>query len=188
MDAGGQPDRYTVTKYFAMVEEGLIAPDDRVELLEGIIVAMPPHTPLHAFGVRRVQRALAAALGPDVLISVQLPVVASETSVPEPDVTVLSGREEQYMFSHPTKALLVVEVAQSSLPQDRLTKSRIYARARIAEYWIVNLRDHAVEWFCTPDADARVYRENGVAKQDDRLPLVSFPHAVVTAADLLPPP
>lgn len=187
MESGTEADRCTASRYFALVEEGLLSPDDRVELLDGIIVAMPPHAPLHAFGVRRVQRVLEAALGAGALVSIQLPLIAGDMSVPEPDVAVLRGREEDYLHCHPTDALLVVEVADSSLPQDRLTKTRIYARARIAEYWIVNLRDRVVEWFCDPDVDARVYRGVGVADGSIKLPLVSFPNAVVTADDLLPP-
>jgi Uma2 family endonuclease len=187
MDARADSHRCTTARYLSLTREGLLSPDDRVELLDGIIVAMPPHAPLHAYGVRRVQRALAAALGRDILVSVQLPIVAGPMSVPEPDLAVLPGREEDYMHSHPTKALLVVEVAESSLPQDRLTKTRIYSHAGIPEYWIVNLRDHVVEWFCDPDVETRVYRTKGIAKDDARLPLVPFPAIVVTASMLLPP-
>src|SRR4051794_32549423 len=123
--------RYTARSYFALVEEGLIAPDERIELLDGIIVSMPPQLPLHATGVRRVDAALRTALGSDVLVSSQLPLVAGPNSVPEPDVAVLRGRIEDYETQHPTTALLVVEVSDSSLTQDRLTKSRIYARAGV---------------------------------------------------------
>lgn len=188
MESGTSSDgRLTARGYFALVEQGLLDPDDRVELLDGIVVAQPPQTPLHASGIRWVDRALRRALGPEVLLSCQLPLVAGRSSVPEPDMLVLSGRAEDYRTSHPTRALLAVEVADSSLPQDRLTKSRIYAQAAVPDYWIVNLRQRVVEWYRDPDAEARVYRESGQASGADALPLAAFPGVVVRAGDLLPP-
>jgi Uma2 family endonuclease len=180
-------DRYTADSYFALVEEGLISPDDRVELLDGIIVAMPPQDPLHASGIRRVDRALRRALGPEVLISPQLPFVAAPRSVPEPDLAVLPGSVDDYDTRHPTRALLVIEVAVSSLVQDRLTKSRIYAQAGVPSYWIVNLRDRVVEWFADPDPDSRVYRARGTSNDASALPLAALPGVTISAADLLPP-
>jgi Uma2 family endonuclease len=187
METGTAGERgYSVSDYFALVEEGLIAPDERVELLEGLIVAMPLHTPLHASGIRSVDRALRRVLGPDVLVSCQLSLVLGHSSVPEPDMAVLPGRLEDYLHQHPTTALLVVEVSCSTLAQDRLTKSRIYAGGGIPEYWIVNLRDRVVEWHADPDPVARVYRRSGKAEGAERLPLGAFPEVVVTAGDLLP--
>jgi Uma2 family endonuclease len=188
MEAGPSSDgRYTADSYFALVEQGLIDPDEKCELLDGIVVAMPPQEPLHASGVRRVDRALRRALGPDVLVSSQLPLIAGASSVPEPDFAILPGQLEDYEKRHPTRALLVVEIADSSLAQDRLTKTRIYARAGIPDYWIVNLRHFVVEWYSDPDPDARVYRSQGDAIGATRLPLSAFPDVVLTAADLLPP-
>lgn len=178
--------RYTARSYFSLVEEGLLAADERVELLDGIIVAMPPQAPLHATAVRLVDQALRRALGPDALVSSQLPLVASSGSVPEPDLAVLPGRIADYATKHPTTALLVVEVADSSLAQDRLTMARIYARAGIPDYWIVNLRDRVVEWFGDPDVSTRAYRSSGRAGGSTRLPLAAFPDATITAGELLP--
>lgn len=183
----GSDGRYTADSYFALVAEGLLDPDEKVELLDGIVVAMPPQEPPHASGVRRVDRALRRAFGPDVLVSSQLPLIAGASSVPEPDFAILPGRLEDYDKRHPTKALLVVEVADSSLAQDRLTKARIYARAGVPDYWIVNLRHDVVEWYSNPDPDARVYRSSGKADGATPLPLSAFPDVVLTAADLLPP-
>ena len=78
------------------------------------------------------------------MIRAQLPLMPSPTSAPEPDVAVVAGQRTDYDHCHPTTALLLVEIADTSLPQDRLTKSRIYAAAGIPEYWIVNLRDQCV--------------------------------------------
>jgi Uma2 family endonuclease len=179
--------RITARRYLAFVEEGLISCDEHVELLEGIIVAMPPSAPPHAQGVRRVERVLRRALGPDAILSVQLPLLAGSWSVPEPDVAVLRGNFEDYETAHPISALLVVEVSSHTVAQDRLTKSIIYAAAGVSHYWIVNLRDGVVEWFSDPDALARVYRSQGVARGDDELVMAGPVRVRVRASDLLPP-
>jgi len=179
--------RYTVGAYFALVADGVLDPDERVELLDGLVVAKPPQSPAHAAGIRRAQRALRETLGPEVVISSQLPLISGPTSVPEPDLAVLWGKLEDYEMQHPTDASLVVEIADTSLAQDRLTKSRIYANAGIRQFWIVNLRDHRVECFADPDRDARVYRQRGSASDGTRLPIDAFPHAALRAEDLLAP-
>jgi Uma2 family endonuclease len=179
--------RIPAQRYLGFVEEGLIGCDEHVELLEGIIVAMPPSAPPHAQGVRRVERVLRRVLGPDALLSVQLPLLTGSWSVPEPDVAVLRGKFEDYESAHPISALLAVEVSSHSLAQDRLTKSRIYAAAGVSHYWIVNLRDMVVEWFGDPDPLARVYRSTGVMRGEEELVLVTSAPARIRASELLPP-
>lgn len=189
MDAESTPgSHYTARTYFALVEQGLVSPDERIELLDGIIVSMPPHAPPHAAGVRRAYRVLTTALEDRAVLSSQLPFLAGLLSVPEPDFAVLPGPEREYEHRHPSTAHLIVEISDSTLVQDRLTKSRIYAGASIPEYWIVNLRNRTVEWYVDPDAQLRVYRRSGVAGDDDRLPLLAFPDVTIRGADLLPPP
>src|SRR5262245_11638743 len=123
--------RYSVEQYFDLVTQGVLQPDDRVELLEGIIVAEPPMDPPHASGITRVDKALRRTCGDRSVIRAQQPFIVGGYSVPEPDVAVVPGTEADYDRQHPTHALLVVEVSASSLPQDRLTKSRIYAAAQV---------------------------------------------------------
>ena len=178
---------YTCERYFALVDEGLLDPDDRVELLEGVVVAMAPRNPQHDSSVSLVDRAIGRAVGDRAAVRCQLSLAVGAYSVPEPDVAVVAGREGDYMDAHPTTALLVVEVSQSSLPQDRLTKARIYAAAGIPEYWIVNLRDGCVEVLRDPEPAARSYRERRVTRQGERLELVALPGVGVTVAELLPP-
>ncbi len=184
VDADG---RYTVERYFEFVKEGLIGEDDHVELLEGVIVAEPPQDPPHATDTTLVVEALRRAVGERALIRVQMPLVVGRYSVPEPDVAVVPGCVWDYTRSHPTTALLVVEVAASSLPKDRLSKSRIYAAAGIPEYWVINLRDHCVEVFRRPDASIRQYAERSVAQRCDRLALVALSDTQVAVDDLLLP-
>ena len=107
------------------------------------------------------------------------------TSDPRP-VAVVTGTVEDYQRSHPVKALLVVEISESSLPHDRLTKSRIYARAGIPEYWIVNLRDNCLEVRREPDADNRVFASMQRFGAGEVIELVGIPGARVAVSDLLP--
>jgi Uma2 family endonuclease len=108
--------------------------------------------------------------------------------VPEPDLAVVAGAVDDYQTSHPRTALLVIEVADSSLKQDRLSKARIYAAAGIPEYWIVNLRDEVVEVMRDPDPERARYRDVRSAARGERLELVTLPGAVLDAAELLPGP
>jgi Uma2 family endonuclease len=110
----------------------------------------------------------------------------SRFSVPEPDVAVVPGQLRDYAHAHPRTALLVVEVADSSLAQNRLTKAAIYAAAGLPEYWIVNLRDGVVEVHRAPDPERALYQDRTVARAGDRLSLVAVPDVDVAVTDLLP--
>jgi len=179
---------YTSEQYFSLVELGLLSEDDPVELLDGVIVAKSPSNPPHAEGLWRAQTALLRELGDRAMVRVQSCLVASRRSVPEPDVAVVPWRRRGYADSHPTTALLLVEVADSSLQQDRLSKSRIYAGDAVPQYLIVNLRDDCVEAFADPDATTRLYRTERVAHRDERIDLCAFPGVSVGVDDLLPEP
>ncbi len=180
------PTRYTKEQYFGLVKRGVLRPEDRVELLEGVIVAMAPQSTRHAFVIRQVARVLDRSFGDGAVISPQLPFVAGRYSVPEPDVAVLPGRNEDYQDSHPTKALLVVEVADTTLAQDRITKAALYARASVPEYWIVNLRDDCVEVYCALDRRARCYAETRIVRRGGRLEAGALPGVPIAVDDLLP--
>lgn len=177
---------FSVSSYFELVERGLLEEDDHVELLEGLIVASPPQGPLHAGVTMAVDAALRRAVGERASIRVQMPLVAGPRSVPEPDIALVPGTAADYLDHHPTGALLVVEISDSSLPQDRLSKSRIYARAGVLEYWILNLRDRCVEVHAEPNAEGRVYRAIHRAWVGDVVELAAFPGTTVRVADLLP--
>jgi Uma2 family endonuclease len=188
MTRPASPERRTVDEYFALVAEGVLAPEDRVELIEGVVVTVSPQNPRHAAGVRRTAAALSRALGDRAVVQTQLPLIAGRHSVPEPDVAVLPGGAADYDHVHPAVALLVVEVADASLVQDRVTKAGLYAAAGIPEYWIVNLRDDRVEVSRDPDVAARFYRTSFVVGRDARLELTTLPAVCVAATDLLPAP
>ena len=179
--------RITSERYWRLVDEGVISPDDRVELLEGVIVSMSPQDPPHAFAVGNLTRLLIAAVGDDAAVRVQLPLDVSELSTPEPDLAVVAGRHEDYVAAHPTSALLVIEVADSSLLQDRLTKGPIYAAGGIGEYWLVNLRDRCIEVHRNPDRAQRRYATCRILTPEERVEPAALPRVSIPVAEILPP-
>jgi Uma2 family endonuclease len=168
-------------EYDALVQQGLLA-DSRVELLLGSLVEMTPQGPLHADVVQRVAEMLIRALSTDVRVRVQSPLAVSDDSEPEPDIAVVPAGD--YRAAHPQKALLVVEVAETSLQKDRGIKTALYATASIPELWIVNLAEKAVEIHRGPDQgrymDIRRCDRNSVLTPE------AFPHIQISVADLLP--
>jgi len=184
--AGTVPERLTVERYFALVDEGVLQPDDPVELLEGVIVAMAPSDARHASATTRVADALRGAVGKRALVREEKCLILGLYSAPEPDVALVPGPHEAYDDADPRTALLVVEAADSSLVQDRITKAAIYAGAGIPEYWIVNLRDDRVEAYRGPDPQARRYAEQRRAVRGETLELVAFPGVHIAVDELLP--
>lgn len=179
--------RITRERYWRLVEEGVIDPDDRVELLDGVIVAMSPQSPAHAFVISALTQFLDNLVGPKAFVRGQMPLDVGDESVPEPDLAVVPGTASDYVECHPTRALLVVEVAGRSLAADRLTKGRIYASGAVDEYWIVNLRDRCVEVHRSPVESERRFADVRVVRAGETLHLVDFPGVTLAVDDLLPP-
>jgi len=178
--------RYTSERYFALIDEGVLGPDDKVELLEGVIVAMAPEGTRHEVAIDKGAEALRLAVAGRGAVRVQHSLHIGSRSVPEPDIALVRGKHDDYVRARPKTALLVVEVSDSSLIQDRLTKAPIYAAAGIPEYWIVNLRNDTIEVCRTPDAKAARYVETLVARRGERLPLAVLSETSVAVDDLLP--
>jgi Uma2 family endonuclease len=168
------------TEYETMVAAGLFE-DERVELLEGVIVEMSPQSPSHAAAIQRLDRILQRLVGERASIRVQMPFVAGDLSLPEPDVAVVPPGD--YERAHPAEALLVIEVADSSLRKDRLVKAEIYARAGVPEYWVVGLLDELVEVHTEPAGVAygRVTR----AQRGDWIRPVALPDVAIAVDDVL---
>lgn len=177
----------TVERYFALAEQGAFEPDERVELLEGVVVPMAPQSPPHASGITAVDYALRAAVGDRAVVRIQLPLIVGARSVPEPDLALVEGPLSRYRDRHPETALLVVEVSQHSLASDRIVKSRLYASAAIPEYWIVRSAEACVEVLRAPDVAAKGYRDHAVLRHGERITLLTFRDASVAVSDLLPP-
>src|SRR5687768_12375481 len=144
--------RFTVDEYYRMGETGIIAPDARVELLDGEIIDMMPIGPFHAGTVNKLNRFLTNAAKGRWLVVVQNPVRLGPRSEPQPDFLLVKPAADDYTTRHPTvqDVFLLIEVAESSLAYDRNRKIPAYGRAGIAEVWIVNLLEQTVEVFREP--------------------------------------
>lgn len=181
-----EPTRISVVAYFDLLRRGVLTREDRVELLEGVIVEKEPMDPPHAFGVAKLNALLVPRLGRRAHIRPQLPLVIGLHSAPEPDLAVIAGAVEEYEDTHPGTALLAIEVAKSSLVRDRLSKSRIYARAGVLEYWIVNLRDRVLEVSRDPDPARGVYREQRTLVPGEGITPSALPDVRIEVAEILP--
>lgn len=180
------PARFSVAQYHRLLTDGVLSEDDHVELLEGVVVAMAPHGVGHAAGVRRADHALRIAVGDRAVVQCQLTLTLGDHCAPEPDVAVLRGTLRDYDDRYPTSALLVVEVADSSLKQDRITKGSIYAEHGVPEYWIVNLLAEEVEVHREPRTQERRYGVVAAYRRGEQIALQEV-QAAVAVDDLLPP-
>jgi len=148
--------RFTIEQYHDIIDRGIFAEDEPIELLRGEIVRKMPIGNPHAATVKRLNRLLPTRLPAGVLLSIQDP-ISIEESEPEPDVAILNFRDDLYASRRPNAqdVLLLIEVADSSLAYDRDVKGPIYAEAGVREYWIVNLLNSTVEVYRDPQSDGR---------------------------------
>ncbi|MBI2203793.1 MAG: Uma2 family endonuclease [Candidatus Rokubacteria bacterium] len=137
--------RWKRAEYERLVELGMFQPDDRLELVDGLLVLRERQTPPYATTVAVAREAIRKAFGPGWLTRAHGPVALDDDSEPEPDITVVAGAPRDYLDAHPARPVLIVEVALTTLALDREYKSSLYARAGIPDYWIVNLVDHVLE-------------------------------------------
>jgi Uma2 family endonuclease len=182
--------RWRRVEYDRLVDLGMFE-GERLELLAGHLVVREPLKSLHASTVAQAAHVLEAAFGRGFHARTQLPVALDEDSEPEPDVVIVTGRPFDYVDAHPSSAALLVEVADSSLRLDRRLKTPIYARARVADYWIVNLVDRVVEIYRDPQADSSadlgaVYRSVEILRAPALVSPLAAPAARIAVSDLLP--
>jgi Uma2 family endonuclease len=147
--------RFTVDEYHRMAETGILAPEERVELIRGVIRRMSPKNRAHVIAAALVQDLLRDALKGLASVYPEAPLVVEEIdSEPQPDVMVCSNPDTRSYGTARTRPLLVVEIADSSVEYDLKEKANLYASARIPEYWVVNLEDRVLEVFRKPGAGA----------------------------------
>jgi len=148
--AAPHPRLWTREEYYKMAEAGVFQPGERVELIGGRIVAMSPQNSPHFTAICLVEDALRMIFSAGYVVRVQGPLDLSPASQPEPDIAVVRGSVRDHAHAHPTTALLVVEVSESSLAFDRGEKASLYASASIPEYWVMNLLDRRLEVYRDP--------------------------------------
>ena len=145
----------TVAEYHRMGEVGILTEDDRVELIEGELIAMSPIGSEHSGTVNALNHRLVLAVGDRAVVAVQNPVELDDLSEPQPDFAVLKPRDDFYRRAtpRPGEVLVIVEVADSSLNYDRAVKRSLYARHGIPEFWIVNIKGGEVEVCRAPSGE-----------------------------------
>lgn len=176
---------FTTTEYHKLRETGFFKEDDRVELLDGEIIAMSPIGPKHAGCVIRLIAFLTRKVGRHALVNAQNPVWLNEYSEPQPDIALLKPRADFYMESHPTPedTLVAVEVSDSTLEGDRQIKLPKYAQAGVPEFWLVDLVNNRIEVHALPNEG--VYQEVRIVLRHQNVISRTLPQLKLKASDIL---
>jgi Uma2 family endonuclease len=183
--------RWTRHEYERLTDHGFLDEDDPVELLDGLLLVKERQHSRHRTAVLLVARAVERAFGEGWFVQTQSPIVLDDRSEPEPDVCVVWGSPRDYVDAHPRRPSLVVEIADSGLRLARGRKAAAYARARITDYWILNLVDRVLEVHREPARPGPARRHWGYAAvetlgADAAITPLAAPSARVRVADLLP--
>ena len=180
--------KFTVEEYYRMAEVGILHDTERVELINGEIVLMPPIGINHAGIVNRWTRFLVEQARGRYSVQIQNPVRIGEHSEPQPDVSILLFRDDDYLNVRPgpEETLVAVEVSDTSLAYDRGTKVTIYSQAGIPETWVVNLPEDCIEVFT--EASVNGYAQHTVYRRGELISPSTLADVEFAVADLLPPP
>lgn len=185
--------RITVRLYHEMIRAGILTKDDPVELIDGWLYRKMPKNPPHTVASRRLKRCLDKLLPDNLVIINQDPITLSPLdSEPEPDFAVVSFESSNRLAGHPSakETQLVIEVSDSSLKTDMGEKRSLYARAKIAVYWVVNLVNSQIEVFRQPTGTTKTadYKTHEIYTAKQRIPVVLNGKKVgsILVADVLP--
>lgn len=176
---------FTTAEYHRLIEAGILTEDDRVELIDGEIIQMTPIGPRHAACVDRLAEFLTGRIKKLAIVRVQNPIELSEYSEPQPDIALIKRRTDFYSQSHPVPedVLVAVEVADTTVETDRKVKLPAYARAGIAEAWLVDLYSDRIEVHSRPAGG--VYQEVRIVLRGQRVVSATVPQLKLKADDIL---
>src|SRR5215467_3443465 len=146
--------RFTRAEYERLIDLGVFQPGEPIELIGGELMVAEPQGAPHYTAIRKTAKALEAVFGPGWEVRTEGPIGLDDESEPEPDIAVVPGSPDDYARAHPSRPVLTVEVADSSLALDRQHKGSLYARAGLADYWVLNLVDRVLEVYREPIPDA----------------------------------
>lgn len=183
--------RISVERYHEMINVGTLTENDRLELLEGFLIEKMTVNPPHTFVTEMIRDLLADIIPGSFFVNSQQPITMSD-SEPEPDVIVVHGTRRDFLKRHPRpeNVALVVEVSDSTLNQDQNWKKRIYARAGIPAYWIVNLPDRQIELYTQPSGptSSPTYHQLTTYHEEDVVPVFLDEKQIATLSvrELLP--
>lgn len=174
----------SVKEYDEMIEHGILTTDDKVELLNGVIIEKMPKGTKHSSANDRLTRFFYRLFGDDVIIRNQNPIWLDEFSEPEPDVVLARFDADFYSERHPTPEdiLLIIEISDSTLGHDRITKSLAYAKTGIQQYIVFNVQDNSIEDYREPAEDG--YQSKRTYRTGNKFDLVAFPDIEINVDDL----
>lgn len=177
--------QFTVEEYHRMVEAGILTEDERVELLDGMIVQMLPISPRHAACGKRFLKLFSQQLGNNSIISVHNPVELSDRSEPQPDIALLQPRSDFYEADHPQPKdiFLIVEIADTTVEADRQVKIPLYAGSGVSEVWLVDISGQLIETYRQPTAAG--YQDMQKCLRGQRIAPQAFPEIQLTVDDVL---
>jgi Uma2 family endonuclease len=185
-----RPRRWTTAEYYALSDAGFFD-DERVELLDGEIWTLPAQKTPHFSAVEAAAEALLSAFGSGFTARRHGPMTLENGTEPEPDLLIVPGSWRDYAQVHPTptEASLLVEVSDATLRKDRTKKLNDYARAGIADYWIINLVNRQLEVYRDPAPmnGSHGYKTVQTLFDGDTISPLSAPNGLVAVADLFPP-
>jgi Uma2 family endonuclease len=178
--------KLSIDQYYRMAEAGVLAPQARVELIDGAIYEMAPIGSLHATLVGRLHRKLLLRLHDRVIVECQRSVRLPDCSEPVPDIAVLRPRQDEYRDQHPgaEDVLLLIEIADTSLRFDSTIKRALYAQHGIREYWIVDAKARTIEVCRAPVGDA--YTSTVRFDRQGAVDMLAFAGERFEVAELLP--
>ncbi len=177
--------QFTVEQYHRMGETGILHEDDRVELIEGEIVDMTPVGIRHKACVKRLNTLFNSLINTNqALIGVQDPLILDEYNEPEPDIVLFHYRQDYYENQHPSAedALLVIEVADTSLPYDQNIKVPLYAKSHIQELWIVDLQSNSVQTYRSSNGES--FQEIQTYSEQDTITPLAFPKHSISVSSI----
>lgn len=182
--------KWTQEDYYRMAELGFFQ-GKKVELIEGEIIEMAPMKSLHMTAMMLASELLREMFAEDYSVRVQGPLSFNETTEPEPDVAVVKGKIRDFTDAHPKTAELIIEVSDATLRYDRTNKASLYAKNKIKDYWIINVKDKRLEVYRRPIKDKTAfygfsYAEILIFTENDEVSPLAAPDAKIKVADLLP--
>jgi Uma2 family endonuclease len=185
MDEFPRRHRITVEEYHRMAELGFFAPDARVELIDGEIIDMPPIGPRHRATVSCLHELLVRAVSDRVLVWGQSGIQLGDFSEPQPDLALLPRRADFYAQKNPVGAdtLLIIEVSETTLRYDQRTKSPLYARYGIPEYWIFDTQ--AKQLYVSRNPTPTGYQQTFTADQPASMPIVALPGVTIDVSSVI---
>lgn len=178
---------WTINDYHRMLDAGILAESEQVELLNGQVIEMSPQRPPHTTATKRAYDYLKPLLAGRADVRSQSPIILSSHSEPEPDIAVVVIDELEYSDRHPrpNEIFLLIEVADSTLGRDLGEKERAYAQANIQDYWVVDIRGRQVHIFRHPVGGT--YQQKQLLGSGNSCSLLAFPDIDVPINQLLPP-